>query len=484
MNKIIWLLLLILSGAIFPCKGLIAQFSSETIFGLDVPINRWGISTDADNRNSPFNNKLGIPRDGANLRIVSKNDTTDIILLLDEYSGLLWMRTPAQNNLRPLQHLGSYEFQSINNGKALTPYSLAVASPEPFYDPTRDYLFINDREGNRLIRLKFKFNPDFAEADSIIEDSSIFIDDNFYCSRLSYINIDPKHRQNNRLLALDDINNRIVVFSDAGQLINMITFDNPLSQVDDVYNLFTYKIESDTSIILYILYNSDGVAAYRLVNFETPLYLGQIHLRDRIGSIVSDIVYSPETGLCAIGLENSSVFRVAEDLTRVIERVAPLEINFNTISEPLRLIILPQRLMFIEASLYIGGITTFSFSKSTESKIFPPILTLIEDYPKILNFETAIEAELFYAGKVNLSIYNDNGEKVRDIFNRKLSPGKVVAIWDGRDDAGELLDPGPYIIKLSTSDMTITKRLMFMGELLDEFPNFTPEPDSGVDDSE
>jgi flagellar hook assembly protein FlgD len=50
---------------------------------------------------------------------------------------------------------------------------------------------------------------------------------------------------------------------------------------------------------------------------------------------------------------------------------------------------------------------------------------------------------------VNLEIFDLSGRRLR-IIERNLSSGGYSQQWDGRDDAGQMVPPGLYLLRIST----------------------------------
>lgn len=53
-------------------------------------------------------------------------------------------------------------------------------------------------------------------------------------------------------------------------------------------------------------------------------------------------------------------------------------------------------------------------------------------------------------GTASIYIYDFEGNRVRELFEgiHRYSPGEHEEEWDGRDDKGTLIAPGPYVVVL------------------------------------
>lgn len=73
---------------------------------------------------------------------------------------------------------------------------------------------------------------------------------------------------------------------------------------------------------------------------------------------------------------------------------------------------------------------------------------LSQNYPNPFNPETRIRFMLPNAGEVDLKIYNDAGQLVRELTNGMFAGGRHELTWDGRDQTGRLAATGVYFYRL------------------------------------
>ncbi len=73
---------------------------------------------------------------------------------------------------------------------------------------------------------------------------------------------------------------------------------------------------------------------------------------------------------------------------------------------------------------------------------------LSQNYPNPFNPETRIRFALPEAGEVNLRIYNEAGQLVRELVDGRISSGRHELTWDGRDRTGRLAATGVYFYRL------------------------------------
>jgi hypothetical protein len=70
----------------------------------------------------------------------------------------------------------------------------------------------------------------------------------------------------------------------------------------------------------------------------------------------------------------------------------------------------------------------------------------LNNYPNPFNPETKINYQLPAVSKVQLSIYNIQGQKVKNLINEVLPAGEHSIIWDGEDDTGKPVGSGRKMI--------------------------------------
>jgi hypothetical protein len=84
---------------------------------------------------------------------------------------------------------------------------------------------------------------------------------------------------------------------------------------------------------------------------------------------------------------------------------------------------------------------------------------LQNNYPNPFNPETIIEYYVPKAGNVSVVIYNIMGQKVRTLVDRDHTMGNHYAVWNGRDDDGNLVASGVYFYQLNGQDAVVTKKM-------------------------
>jgi hypothetical protein len=80
-------------------------------------------------------------------------------------------------------------------------------------------------------------------------------------------------------------------------------------------------------------------------------------------------------------------------------------------------------------------------------------------YPNPFNPSTAIPYELGQAGSAQLQVYGITGQRVRDLSPPAQPAGHYQVVWDGRDDAGQPVADGVYVVVLQFGACRQTQRV-------------------------
>ena len=83
-------------------------------------------------------------------------------------------------------------------------------------------------------------------------------------------------------------------------------------------------------------------------------------------------------------------------------------------------------------------------------------------HPNPFNPATRVPYELEGRGHVFIQVYDVNGSLVRTLVNESKSPGKHVAVWDGRSDHGEAVSSGVYFIKMKAGPFAAVQKTVLV----------------------
>ena len=85
-----------------------------------------------------------------------------------------------------------------------------------------------------------------------------------------------------------------------------------------------------------------------------------------------------------------------------------------------------------------------------------------QNYPNPFNSFTSIEYCLPRSSIVNLTVYNQLGQKIRTLVNEYQDGGYQRIQWDGKNDTGRLVGSGVYVYALEAGEWVESKRMLFL----------------------
>lgn len=87
---------------------------------------------------------------------------------------------------------------------------------------------------------------------------------------------------------------------------------------------------------------------------------------------------------------------------------------------------------------------------------------LAQNQPNPFAVTTTIEYQMPRTQRVELTIFNVAGQRIRTLESGTVEAGSHSVMWDGRSDAGEAVGNGVYFYQLKTSDYTAIQRLILL----------------------
>jgi hypothetical protein len=454
MNKA---LSIIVCGIILTATAL-GQGRPESLFGLNTSADRWSRQTDRDILGADRFSMLGMPTDIASIHFAAGHDTTEIILVADYLNPVIhWFRAGNGNVSRAIQRRGVFGADSIG----MSPFGgfscLAVASRGYLYNPQTDRIYAGDRMNHRLVVLNFGFNAATPAADQLTWQTSITVDDNFGPRDMEYVNYRTRSRADNRLLVLDDIGQRLLVFGDNGTLLAQYNLSSPAdTSAHPIYEAFTCKLNADGVLSVYLADKTNAdIWLYTLSPQLEFVYVNRLNIGDRRTNYLADITNIPILGLWAIESEGPHFYRIADDLSQI-----QAEINSDAFAEaalyrPHKIVAMTERLAIFEQIGDSSGIVTFALNEPAPKEpgagdaIIPYEFSLEQNYPNPFNISTVINYSLMYDGPVNLTLYNILGQKVATLADDIQKAGPHSIHWRADDIAS-----GIYFARLKSGGET------------------------------
>ncbi|KAA3636084.1 MAG: T9SS C-terminal target domain-containing protein [Calditrichaeota bacterium] len=98
-----------------------------------------------------------------------------------------------------------------------------------------------------------------------------------------------------------------------------------------------------------------------------------------------------------------------------------------------------------------------------EPEILPTNYILHQNYPNPFNPSTTIKFTTAASGKVNITVYNILGQKVKTLLDKFLPASNDHSVtWDGTGNKGKKVASGIYLYQLKAEDNEISKKMIFL----------------------
>ena len=97
----------------------------------------------------------------------------------------------------------------------------------------------------------------------------------------------------------------------------------------------------------------------------------------------------------------------------------------------------------------------------------PTSTQLLANYPNPFNPETWIPFELSQDAEVTFTIYDVQGQRIRQLQLGQVAAGRYVtadqaAYWDGKSETGEVVSSGTYFYQIEAGDYTETRKMVIL----------------------
>lgn len=97
-------------------------------------------------------------------------------------------------------------------------------------------------------------------------------------------------------------------------------------------------------------------------------------------------------------------------------------------------------------------------------QIIPTAFELSQNYPNPFNPSTIIAYQVPVASDVQLNVFNILGQRIRVLFDGNREAGVYSAVWDGRNDSGEVVAAGLYFVRMQSekNSVVMTRKILFV----------------------
>lgn len=220
--------------------------------------------------------------------------------------------------------------------------------------------------------------------------------------------------------------------------------------------------DSNPIIVNSILWNNSPEAIY-LSDYELPCSI----------TITNSDIQGGENGIysnsCVVNwLENN----IDEDpiFNNSVEDLFTLSSNSPCIDSGIAFFEWENSIIIdLDENDYVGSAPDMGYDEYGMSNINDDFLInnfdsiLLNNYPNPFNPTTTISFSIPVDSKVDLSIYNIKGQKVKMIIHDQYEKGNHSIVWNGIDDKGKFVSSGVYFYKLLVNGKTVsTKKCMLL----------------------
>jgi flagellar hook assembly protein FlgD len=119
------------------------------------------------------------------------------------------------------------------------------------------------------------------------------------------------------------------------------------------------------------------------------------------------------------------------------------------------------------AEVALSSISSITFDLGAGGVLDRPVVKRIraavaDIFPNPFAATANIEYYVPSKGWAKIDIYDARGGHVRSLVNAPARPGEHRVQWDSRDDKGGRVASGPYLVRISVTGRSVTKRLIFV----------------------
>ena len=108
------------------------------------------------------------------------------------------------------------------------------------------------------------------------------------------------------------------------------------------------------------------------------------------------------------------------------------------------------------------GTTNSVFLDNDSRKSLPSNIKLSDNYPNPFNPYTTIEYQLDITQRVNVSIYDLLGRRIKTIVNDIKNAGQHTIQWDAKDSEGLIVAGGVYLYQIQTDSYNQSKKMVYL----------------------
>ncbi len=151
---------------------------------------------------------------------------------------------------------------------------------------------------------------------------------------------------------------------------------------------------------------------------------------------------------------------------RVAQGVTPdsIIISYDTPGNPREIFVRGNLLLVPDSdSLQILYHHKVGIEEAKNKKI--PLISRFFVFPNPSKDRITCKFQFKKSSRIIVSVYDESGRKVREIYRGPITPGPMRFFWDGRDNNRNIVTSAKYFIRVSTEDVkyTETRKVIYLG---------------------
>ena len=103
-----------------------------------------------------------------------------------------------------------------------------------------------------------------------------------------------------------------------------------------------------------------------------------------------------------------------------------------------------------------------SGTENVNLDLLPEKFLVRDNYPNPFNPITTIQYELPNYSNVKVTLFDITGRTIKEINFGEMVPGRYAYVWDGTNDAGNLVSTGIYFFQINAGSNTAIKKMLLL----------------------
>lgn len=341
------------------------------------------------------------------------------------------------------------------------PVDVAVSSWGRYYDKDDDRVFVLDQANHRVVMLHYDINQD-----SLIWLGSFGENILKMPTSIDYADYHDSNRNNDDIYVTDPGISKVLRFSARGVYetsyggwgrgLASISYPTgvAVSTAEDLPNRIYVTDSHNHRVVRYISGTTGNIIAECQHIF--PLVPWPL-----ISSVDTDV----EGNVYVANSFTNNITVLDPTLSQILMVYGELGYEPGQFDYPADIYIDGNEMQVCELFADSSGIQSFIIQpglgkRTTET--LPRSFQLYPNYPNPFNPSTTLKFDLPEEGAVHLVIYNILGQRVRTLVNQVLPAGRHGIVWDGRNQAGNIVSSGVYFCSLRTDNFFTSRKMILM----------------------